>query len=61
MRDNKWSSGGERNRSRGQRNAGDRYLRSAAETWVDPQQEAKDARRSARERALLWKTIKAEH
>ena len=60
MRDGKWSSEGERGRVRAQR-SGDRYLRSPAEEWDDPQQEAKDARRSARERALLWKLVKAEH
>ena len=46
MRDGKWSSEGERGKVRAQR-SGDRYLRSPAEEWDDPQQEAKDARRSA--------------
>lgn len=61
MRDGKWGMEGERSKSRGHRDSGDRYLRSPTEQWDDPQQEAKDARRSARERAQLWKTIKAEH
>ncbi len=61
MRDGKWSSQGDRNRTRDQRKAGDRYLRSPAESRGDPQQEAKDARRNARERAQLWKSIKAQH
>jgi hypothetical protein len=61
MRDGKWSPDDEPRRPRGQRNARDRYLRSAAETGEDPHQQARDARRSARERAQLWKTIKAQH
>jgi hypothetical protein len=61
MRDGKWGYEGERNRARGNRSAGDRYLRSPAQTSDDPQLEAKDARRNARERAQLWKTIKAEN
>ncbi len=60
MRYGKWSPDGERNRSREQHQAGNRHPREAG-MWDDPQQEAKDARRSARERAQLWKTIKAEH
>lgn len=61
MRDGKRGSEGERNRSRANRGNGGRYLRSPAEDWNDPQLEARDARRSARERAQLWKTVKAEH
>ncbi len=61
MRDGKWGSEGERGRSRTDRGNGERYLRSPAEGWGDPQQAAKDARRNARERAQLWKTIKSEH
>jgi hypothetical protein len=60
MREGKPGTGSERNRSHRDR-GNERYLRSPADGSEGPLQEAKDARRNARERAQLWKHVKAEH